>query len=36
MLPADDVIDLMRKRSVILMKQTILTPEHRPSNYFGA
>jgi hypothetical protein len=35
MLPTNDVIDFMRKRGVIFMKQAVLTPEHRPMDYFG-
>lgn len=36
MLPAHDVIDFMTKRRIILMKQAILTPEHRPMDYLGS
>jgi hypothetical protein len=35
-LPANDVIDFVRERRVILVKQTIFTPEHRPLHHFGA
>jgi hypothetical protein len=35
-LPANDVIDFMRKRSVVLMKQAVFTPEHCPLNNFSA
>jgi hypothetical protein len=36
MLPANNVIDFMRKPSVILMKQAIFAPEHRPLNHCSA
>ena len=35
MLPANDVVDLMTKRRILFMEQTVLTPEHRPMDYFG-
>jgi hypothetical protein len=35
MLPANDVVDFMTKRRIIFMKQAVLTPEHRPMDYFG-
>lgn len=36
MLPADNVINLMRESSVVLMKQAIFTSEYRPLNYLSA
>jgi hypothetical protein len=36
MLSANDVIDLVRKRTVILMNDAIFTSQHRPLHYFGA
>jgi hypothetical protein len=36
MLSANDVIDLMRKGTVVLMKQAIFTSERRALHYFGA
>jgi len=36
MLPTDNVIDFMRESRIVLMKQAILTSEHRSLNYFGA
>jgi hypothetical protein len=33
-LPANDVINFVRKRSVILMEQAVFAPEHRPLHNF--
>lgn len=35
MLSADDVIDFVRKDSVIFVQQAIFTSESRPANYLG-
>jgi hypothetical protein len=36
MLSADDVIDLVRKDTIIFMEQAIFTPEFRSANHLGA
>jgi hypothetical protein len=36
MLPADDVIDLVRENAVIFVKQAIFTSEFRAANDLGA